>query len=70
MARKASTFTGDDSLVDFSRPHTHEEIADHMGLTKMRVCQIEKEALAKIRNIPGAMEALTAFMYNDKGTNW
>jgi len=67
MARKASTYIGDDSLVDFSRVHTHEEIAEHMGLTKMRVCQIEKEALAKLRAIPGAEELLRDFMYNDKG---
>ena len=67
MARKASTYIGDCSLVDFSRAHTHEEIAEHMGLTKMRVCQIEKEALAKLRAIPGAEELLRDFMYNDKG---
>jgi DNA-directed RNA polymerase sigma subunit (sigma70/sigma32) len=39
-----------------------------MGLTKMRVCQIEKEALAKLRAIPGAEELLRDFMYNDKAT--
>jgi DNA-directed RNA polymerase sigma subunit (sigma70/sigma32) len=39
-----------------------------MGLTKMRVCQIEKEALAKLREIPGAEELLRDFMYNDKAT--
>ena len=67
MARKASTYIGDDSLVESGRVYTHEEIADHMGLTKMRVCQIEKEALAKLREIPGAEELLRDFMYNDKG---
>lgn len=67
MARKASTYIGDDSLVDWGRVYTHEEIADHMGLTKMRVCQIEREALAKIRDIPGAEKILLDFMYNDKG---
>mgnify|MGYP003652880538 CR=1 FL=1 len=67
MARKASTYIGDDSLVDWGHVYTHEEIADHMGLTKMRVCQIEREALAKIRAIPGAEKILLDFMYNDKG---
>lgn len=67
MARKASTYIGDDSLVESGRVYTHEEIAEHMGLTKMRVCQIEKEALAKLREIPGAEELLRDFMYNDKG---
>ena len=67
MARKASTYIGDDSLVESGRVYTHEEIAEHMGLTKMRVCQIEKEALAKLRAIPGAEELLRDFMYNDKG---
>lgn len=67
MARKASTYIGDDSLVDWGNVYTHEEIADHMGLTKMRVCQIEREALAKIRDIPGAEKILLDFMYNDKG---
>jgi DNA-directed RNA polymerase sigma subunit (sigma70/sigma32) len=33
----------------------------------MRVCQIEKEALAKLREIPGAEEVLRDFMYIDKG---
>ena len=67
MARKASTYIGDDSLVESGRVYTHEEIAERMGLTKMRVCQIEKEALAKLREIPGAEELLRDFMYNDKG---
>jgi len=67
MARKASTYIGDDSLVDWGRVYTHEEIAEHMGLTKMRVCQIEKEALAKIRAMPGAEQTLRDFLYNDKG---
>ena len=49
MARKASTYIGDDSQVEWGRVYTHEEIAEHMGLTKMRICQIEKEALAKLR---------------------
>ncbi len=67
MARKASTYIGDDSQVEWGRVYTHEEIAEHMGLTKMRVCQIEKEALAKLRAIPGAEQILRDFMYNDKG---
>jgi DNA-directed RNA polymerase sigma subunit (sigma70/sigma32) len=67
MARKASTYIGDDSKVDWGRVYTHEEIAEHMGLTKMRVCQIEKEALAKIRAMPGAEQILRDFLYNDKG---
>lgn len=68
MARKASTYTGDDSLVEWGRVYTHEEIAEHMGLTKMRICQIEKEALAKIRKMPGAEAILRDFLHNDKGT--
>ena len=67
MARKASTYIGDDSQVEWGRVYTHEEIAEHMGLTKMRVCQIEKEALAKLREIPGSEDLLRDFMYNDKG---
>ena len=67
MARKASTYIGDDSQVESGRVYTHEEIADHMGLTKMRVCQIEKEALAKLRAMPGAEQILRDFLYNDKG---
>jgi len=67
MARKASTYIGDDSLVESGRVYTHEEIADHMGLTKMRVCQIEKEALAKLRDMPGALDILRDFLHNDKG---
>ena len=67
MARKANTFIGNDEEVDFSRCHTHEEIAEHMHLTKMRVCQIEKEAIEKINKDPAAMAILREFLYNDKG---
>ena len=67
MARKASTYIGDDSQVEWGRVYTHEEIAEHMGWTKMRVGQIEKEALAKIRAMHGDEEILRDFMYNDKG---
>ena len=67
MARKASMFIGNDEDVDFSRCHTHEEIAEHMNLTKMRVCQIEKEALAKINKDPEALAILREFLYNDQG---
>jgi len=35
MARKASTYIGDDSQVEWGRVYTHEEIAEHMGLTKI-----------------------------------
>lgn len=66
MARKASTQMGDCSQVEYGRVYSQEEIAEHMGLTKMRVCQIEKEALAKLRMMPGAEETLRAFLYNDK----
>jgi DNA-directed RNA polymerase sigma subunit (sigma70/sigma32) len=35
--------------LDRSRPHTHREIADAMGISQQRVAQIEQRALQKIR---------------------
>jgi len=39
------------------RPHTLDEIGHDVGLTRERIRQIEKEALAKLRD-PDAPESL------------
>jgi DNA-directed RNA polymerase sigma subunit (sigma70/sigma32) len=62
MGRRCKSFDIDDSKVDYSRPHTHQEIADILGLTKMRVCQIEKEAIEKIKKTPNGKQLLD-FLY-------
>ena len=36
-------------LVDDKGPMTQEEIASYMGITKMRVCQIEHSAQKKLK---------------------
>lgn len=63
MGRRCKVLDIDDSKIDYSRPHTHQEIADILGLTKMRVCQIEREALAKIKNMPQGKQLLE-FLYD------
>ena len=63
MGQRSKPYNIDDSMIDYSRPHTHQEIADVLGLTKMRVCQIEKEGLEKIRKMPNGKQ-LIDFLYN------
>lgn len=63
MTRRDKSIEVDDSHIDYSRTHTHQEIADVLGLTKMRVCQIEKEALRKIAKTTRGKQLLD-FLYN------
>lgn len=63
MAKRNKPVELDDSLIDYSRPHTHQEIADALGLTKMRVCQIEKAALEKIARMTMG-KRLKDFLYD------
>jgi RNA polymerase primary sigma factor len=37
--------------LDGGRTHTLQEVGDRLGLTKARVCQLEKSALAKLREV-------------------
>ena len=66
MGRKVKEFIIDESKIEEGRCYSHEEIGEIMGLTKMRICQIEKEALRKIAAMPNARQ-LMEFMFNDRG---
>lgn len=45
---------------------TYEEIGAVMGLTRSRIQQIEREALAKLRSRPGALEAIRMMLAEER----
>lgn len=44
-------------LIDDKGPMTQEDISQYFNLTKMRICQIEKEAIKKVN------KRISKFMY-------
>ena len=51
-------------LAENEGPMTQEEIGNYMGLTKMRISQIEKQAKEKLRKWPGFLD--TPFRHTGK----
>lgn len=45
-------------IIKAKRPHTLQEIGDLFGITRMRVCQIEKAIMQKVRST-GELESIS-----------
>ncbi len=42
--------------LDGGRPETHREIAERLGLSEARSCQLEREALQRLRQLASKLE--------------
>ena len=42
-------------------PMTLQEIGDIFGVTRMRICQLEKKILSKVQNVVGAFESTSKY---------